>query len=286
MMKRTLVPKLLFSPGVAILLLIVLSFELLFLSEYENDFRLYTLDVGQGDSLLIKTPGYKYILIDGGEKSQVLSELGDVMPFWTKHIDVAIGTHSDSDHIGGLVYVLENYTVGTIYVDELDKEDQDLDRLKRTAQEHKVPMFELKTGDKLSAGDVSLLVLWPDESYIPENNNSTSITIRLTYNDFSALLTGDLEADQEELILRKGYNLQSDVLKVGHHGSKTSTSDKFLLSVMPQLSIISCGKDNKFGHPDSEVLTRLGQVDEYILRTDVDGRIMVRCVLNQCVTRK
>jgi len=263
----------------------LILFELSFLKSIRSEFCVYFLNVGQGDSILVKTPDYKYILIDGGEDKTILEQLGEVLPFWERTIDIVVATHPDKDHIGGLFSVLESYHVGTLYVEKIESPDTNVKKLQASAQENEVKIEELKRGKQIQISELSLLVLWPSEEFISDKNNERSIVMRLTYPGISIMLTGDLEEAQEQELILQGDFLLSNVLKVGHHGSDTSTSELFLQKIRPQLSIISCGKDNKYGHPDDEVLVSLQNINSVVLRTDIIGRIEIVCRKQSCFVR-
>ncbi|MBN2016206.1 MBL fold metallo-hydrolase [Candidatus Dojkabacteria bacterium] len=239
----------------------------------DQEFHLYFLDVGQGDSILISTSNYQNILIDGGESEEVLVELGEVMPFWDKKIDVVIGTHADSDHIGGLSFVLENYDVDVFITSDLEIRDDNLDRIKDIGYEMGIEMKEFIAGDSIDIDGVHLDCLWPEEPFEAENDNQNSVVLRGYYGDFSFLLTGDIESEQESEIVSSNSDINSLVLKAAHHGSKTATSDDFLTAVNPDYIIISCGYDNKFGHPAEEIIDKISSYNIEILRTDRNGRI-------------
>ncbi|MFH0906738.1 MAG: MBL fold metallo-hydrolase [bacterium] len=239
----------------------------------DNLLEVYFFDVGQGDSIFIETPSNKQILIDGGPDKMVLEKLNQTMPLYDRTIDLVILTHPDADHITGLIDVIDYYSIGQILTSgfELDtavyKEWQDLIKLKN------IPVTIVQAGQKIILEkDVIIEILWPDQSLVKNANNS-SVVGRLVYGDSEFLLTGDIEKEVESRLIEQGWNLDSDVLKVGHHGSKTSNSFNFIKAVNPKISVISVGEDNKYGHPNNEILEILK--NSVIYRTDKDGDIEI-----------
>ncbi|OHA91680.1 MAG: hypothetical protein A2758_00860 [Candidatus Zambryskibacteria bacterium RIFCSPHIGHO2_01_FULL_49_18] len=214
--------------------------------------RVYFLDVGQGDAIFIDTPAHKQVLIDGGRNRKVLSELGKIMSFGDRYIDVVIETHPDADHAAGLVAVAERYQTG-LNVDQ------------RSA----------RRGQTIDFGDgVKLILLFPDRDVSGWDTNDGSVVARLDYGESSFLFTGDATIKTENILLNLNREiLDTDVLKVGHHGSRTSTSLMFAEAVTPEFAVISAGKDNTYGHPHKEVLNILNRVGSKIFSTAEKGTI-------------
>ena len=241
---------------------------------YFNNLKLEVIffDVGQGDSIFIEIPlGYQ-ILIDGGPTSVVLEKLGERMPFWDKTIDLIILTHPDHDHISGLLEVLERYKVDNILwtgiLSEGGEYEQWLDLISKEGAE----IIIAKAGQRITAGDARIDVLFPFENLEGENvsdANNTSIVSKLIFGKTSFLFMGDAYKSTERLL----NNIDSDVLKVSHHGSKTSSDKNFISLVSPNIAVISCGQDNSYGHPHQETLDSLLGIE--VLRTDLIGDIKI-----------
>jgi competence protein ComEC len=234
------------------------------------------LDVGQGDAIFIQTPSGKQILIDGGpSETQVLSELGRQMPFWDRTLDLVLLTHPDSDHINGLVPVLERYQVATVIHRQIEMDSETYDYWLELVADEEASVYEGQAGLALTLDEgLGMLVLHPGVD-VWESANDNSVVTRLMYGQVSLLLTGDIEAEVEEHLVgaQHAVPLQSTVLKAAHHGSCSSTTQEFLDAVDPELIIISVGADNTFGHPCDEVLERLKGLPIY--RTDEQGAVEV-----------
>ena len=247
-----------------------------------GDLHVYFLDVGQGDAILIQTSSGDDILIDGGPDEAVLSELGVVLPFWDRTIELMILTHSDSDHVTGLVSVLERYQVDEVWLTGVVHHSAVYEKFLNLIEIKNVHSEIVMAGDDhefVGTGrDLSLQVLFPFENLYGEevkDSNATSIVCRLDYQGRSFLFTGDAPVETELEMVEEGMFLTVDVLKAGHHGSRTSTSLDFLEAVGPGLAVISCGKDNRFNHPHPEVIENLELVNAEIHRTDLEGRIEI-----------
>jgi competence protein ComEC len=232
------------------------------------------LNVGQGDAIFVQTPSGRQVLIDGGpSESTLLSQLGRQMPFWDRSLDMVILTHPDSDHINGLVPVLERYRVEAVVFREMGCENTTCKRWRQLIEAEGAEVYRGEAGLRITLDKgLEIEVLHPGPK-LPDHEsfNSNSIVMRLTYGDISMLLTGDIEAEVEQQLVHKDAPLASTVLKAAHHGSCSSTTPLFLETVQPEMVIISVGADNKFGHPCEEVLERLA--DRPVYRTDEHGTI-------------
>lgn len=234
------------------------------------------IDVGQGDSALIETENGTRLLVDGGEYDAYSEELA---PFLAEKnitsIDYALVSHYHTDHMGGISKLLETGAVRTLLIPKYDDANQNRERIVKKADKHNIEITEICAGDVLDLGDPNLeiCVLHPLEGgFSQENENNNSLVLMLDYLGEKFLFTGDLESDAERVLL-KNYDLEADVLKVGHHGSFSSTSIRFLEEVDPTYAVISAGENNRYGHPHYEVLNLLENDDIRIYRTDKDGDI-------------
>jgi competence protein ComEC len=237
------------------------------------------LDVGQGDAILIKTPDHERILIDGGPSGAVVNKLGENLPFFDKKIDLIILTHPHADHLDGLIEVLKRYEVKKILSTGVTHTTPDYLAWLEEIKKQNVPMEIAVAGQTIDfGGGVKMEILYPSEGLAGksvENLNNTSIVAKLIFGQTSFLFTGDAEAEAEENLLAENFDLRADVLKVAHHGSKSSTSDSFLEKVRPKFAVISVGADNQFGHPSVMTLKRLEKIGAEILRTDEDGDVKI-----------
>ena len=251
------------------------------LTQPDGQLHLHFLDVGQGDGIFIQTPSGRQVLIDGGDDSQQLfAELGAVMPFWDRQIDQAIVTHPDWDHMGGQIDLPGRFTLGQAIISENGRGHKDSQLWLAALDAENVPVVGLQQGGWLDLGDgVALWALWPPREEelqgLDENDkNERSLVLKLVYGEFSALLTGDIGLPSEERLLREGQPVVAHVLKVGHHGSEHSSSPAFVEAVGPSVAVIQVGAENRYGHPDQEVLEILG--GRLVLRNDKEGRVHIR----------
>lgn len=252
---------------------LVLANILVYLSLYErrpNGFlSVYFFDVGQGDAILIESPSRQRILVDGGRNRKVLTELGKVMPFADRRIDVVIATHPDSDHIGGLPEIISRYKVGVFMEPGIQLESSLENELQSRLENKDVPVVLARRGMVLTlGGGARLEILFPIKDVSNWETNRASIVSRLVYGEHEFLLTGDSPSQIESvLIALDKERLNVEVLKAGHHGSRTSTSPEFAKATNPEYAIISAGRDNTYGHPHQEVIEILNKVRAKILST-------------------
>jgi competence protein ComEC len=249
----------------------------LFSPKSEKNLEVIFLDVGQGDSILIKSPFGQKILIDGGPDNSVLSGLGKELTWWDRKIDLMILTHPHDDHVTGLIGVLKRYKVEKIlYTGTLHNSPNYLKWLE-VIKEKKIHLVIADKKQKIILGeDLILEIIYPDKNFLNKhspNLNNTSIVARLIHEKNSFLFTGDIEEETELELVGKNIDLGANVLKVAHHGSDTSSLDKFLKAVSPKIAIILVGEDNNFDFPSRRVLRRLEENNIKILRTDIDGTI-------------
>lgn len=234
---------------------------------------IHIIDVGQGDSILIQTPNKKNILVDGGTEDSEHIIKSYLKKQKIKSFDIVISTHPDSDHIGSLDYIVDNYDIKKFYMPEQSTDTTSYSNLITSCNNKNLNIDYLYKDDSIKIeDDISLYVLNP--SYIQTDNNLNSIVFNLIYNDKTFLFTGDSEVPNEKDIIC-AYNLNDvDFLKVGHHGSSSSTSVEFLESISPDLAAISCGYKNQYGHPHKKTLDNLRNEDILIYRTDLLGDIV------------
>lgn len=233
------------------------------------------LDVGQGDAIFIQTPNGNQILVDGGPPNgKVVKELSRIMPFYDRSIDMIILSHPHADHLGGLSEVLSRYKVTTVIDSGTDYKTAEHDAYEETILKNGVKhLLGLRGMKIISADGANFKIILPAINSPELGPHEGMLVSKLTYGGDSFLLTGDMEAPLEKYLLVLGENLKSDVLKVGHHGSKTSTSLEFLAAVNPKYAVISVGEGNKYGHPHQEVLDRLKNFGAQIFRTDKDSTV-------------
>ncbi len=226
------------------------------------------LDIGQGDAIWIQAPNGRELLIDSGPDQSIIDRLGETKNFFDRTIDMILATHSDTDHIGGFPYVLDRYKIGTVIESEISSPTL-IDRTfgQKVASEH-ANTLTARNGERIILDPkygVVIDVLFPDQNPNGWETNEASIVVKVSYGDTSFLLTGDSPSDVEDYLVRTyGVQLRSDVLKLGHHGSKTSSSDIFLQMVRPITTIVSAGLGNKYGHPAPEVIERVESITAQI----------------------
>ncbi len=267
---------------------IFLSFSMLFFSYrfFNKDIKLTFLDVGQGDSSLITTVKGKKILIDGGGSSSVANYYYDVggkitvpallkLGVWS--IDTIVVTHIHEDHLEGLLKVIENFKVGKVILPDTPYKSAISNKFLMSCKEKRIGISYIKEGDKLFIDkDTEINFVFPEKELIKGSNsdeNNNSIVARLIYRNFKVLYTADIEKEAESRLINK--DIKADVLKVAHHGSKTSSTSEFINKVGPKISIISVGKNN-FGHPNDEVIERLKNMSDLVFRTDKNGAISLK----------
>lgn len=237
--------------------------------------HLYFLDIGQGDGILIQTPSGRQLLIDGGaSRERLLTQLGEVMPWWDRSLDMVLATHPDRDHMAAQEVVPERFRIDYALDTPATQEDEGAEEWRSAVESGGAEINIQHAGGWVDLGDgVALWVLWPQATPVEGDNasNENSLVTKLVYGDFSVLLTGDAGIPSESTWLAQGLPLEADVLKVGHHGSAHSTSTGLVEAVDPEWAVIQVGATNSYGHPTEDVLDVLAGRE--ILRTDEDGRI-------------
>ncbi|OGJ49237.1 hypothetical protein A2335_05120 [Candidatus Peregrinibacteria bacterium RIFOXYB2_FULL_32_7] len=237
------------------------------------------LNIGQGDSILIQTTNLQNILIDGGPDQKVLEELGETLPIFFNQIDLMILTHPHADHINGLVEVLKRYEVKKVLISGINYNNNFYDEFLKSIKEQKIPL-EIATANKdfdLNK-KIFLDILYPINSLAGkniENVNNSSIVAKLIINsNHKILLTGDAEQETENKELLTDFDLSAEILKAGHHGSKTASSLNYLQAINPKTTIIQSGIANTFNHPHQETLDKFNNLGFEIRRNDMEGRII------------
>jgi competence protein ComEC len=234
------------------------------------------LDIGQGDSIFIEAPSGRQMLIDGGKNRSVIRQLSKVMPWYDRTIDVVLATHPDADHIGGLPDILARYQAGLIVESSVkDEGGEDSAAFEKASAEEGAQRLVAERGQIIDLGKgVYLEILFPDRAVPTIETNTGSVVARLVYGDTSFMLTGDSPKAIEEYLIRlDGDALESDVLKAGHHGSRTSSDISFLGFVSPEYGIYSRGCDNSYGHPHDEVKEVFARLGIPTLDTCEEGNI-------------
>lgn len=244
----------------------------------DSKLHVYILDVGQGDSILIRK-GNQEILIDGGpDATGVCRGLGEALPFWDRSIELVVLTHPDSDHLTGLIEVMRRYRVKQVITGPAEATSGAFIEWRRLLDERGIEPVRAEAGMEILMSGGHLTVLHPEEALIRQDSldsNESSVVLRLEYGNFSLLLPADIGTETERHLLREDQKLQSTVLKVAHHGSDTSTSAEFLNEVHPLVAVISVGANNLFGHPSETVLSLLRQVtgEKRLFLTSRDGTV-------------
>lgn len=235
---------------------------------------LHMIDVGQGDALLIETDG-KYALVDAGPGAHEKDLISYLDGLGVKDIEFAVFTHPHEDHIGGADNVLKKYNVNRVLLPDAETSTAAFEKMLKEIDRKNIDTDTPQPGDNFTLGEAVFTVLSPmGDSY--EGLNEYSIVLRLDFGRISMLLTGDAETVNEKEILSSRYSslLKCDLLKVGHHGSVSSTSDAFLRKVSPDIAFISCGVDNDYGHPHDETIQKLADAGCKIYRTDYSGTVL------------
>jgi len=255
----------------------LISWYFVFEFSKEPYLTVYFFNVGEGDGILIQTPFKNQILIDGGPDSKILEKLSKVMPFWDKTIEVLILTHPDKDHLTGQISVLKHYKVENLIWNGLKSEITEYKQWENLVQEKQIKIFKVQDYKRVKEKNLILTFLWPKNSsnFVFQNSNDLSIVAKLKYYQNSFLFTGDISSLGEKALISlwDKKTLESQVLKVAHHGSKYSTSEEFLLKVQPEFAVISVGKDNPYFHPHFQTLENLKKHGTTIFRTDLNGDI-------------
>lgn len=268
---------------IIICLLIVLILINFIIYIFPQKLRIFFIDVGQGDSTLIITPDKKTVLIDGGGSDSF--DVGEkvLLPYLLDRrilkVDYVLISHFDTDHCGGILTIMEKVKVKNIIISEQAEHSENYERFKKLMIHKKIRLIEVKKGDKIKIGRYSeFKILFPTSRLLSENPlNNNSIVAQFNYNNFKMLFTGDIEKLAEQQILKtEKAEIRADILKVAHHGSKTSSIPEFIKAVRPRIALIGVGKNNTFGHPNQQTIKNLENIKCRIYRTDLQGEIIIR----------
>jgi len=235
--------------------------------------KVHFIDVGQADSILIQTPDGKSMLIDAGNNADGQAVVSYLKGQGVSKIDILVGTHPHEDHIGGMDNVINSFEIGQIYMPKVSHTTKTYEDVLTAISRKGLKITSPTPGSTFSLGEVRFTILAPNSSTY-EDMNDYSIVLKMEYGNTSFLFTGDAEQVSENEIIAKGYNLKADVLKVGHHGSSSSTSQAFLDKVSPKYAVIMVGSDNNYGHPHKETMDKLEAKGIPVYRTDENGTIV------------
>lgn len=271
------------AQGIVSFLILIFAAVFLFLSDsqtlpaQEGEMKVWFFDVGQGDATFLEFPTGEQVLIDAGVNGRILQKLGSVMSPLDREIDIVIATHPDADHIGGIADVFEHYEVGSFYETGARKYTRTVDHMVEAVQMEGAEHRYISKGEEIQFGDTILETLYPEETYediVPDDANELSLTFLLRYGETELLLPGDLGKEGELEITDELFDI--DILKSGHHGSSTSSAAKFLNTIKAEVVIVSAGLDNRYGHPHDIVMKRYRDRNMRVLRTDLDGDVLLR----------
>ncbi len=253
--------------------------SLLFSLEGRSALSLTVFDVGQADAIFFETPDRYQVLIDGGGDARILQKLGSAMPFWDRKIDLLILTHPHADHVGGLVDVLKRYRVGAVIESNANYGTAEYAEWQKLKKEKNIVSYSAILGMRVGVGRYTRVRILSPFSPMNEvslkNPHDANVTALVYFGASKFLLMGDAEDKIERGILARGINPRANMLKVGHHGSRTSSSEAFLAAVSPEVSVISAGRKNRYGHPHQEILDRLVAYSQQVFRTDRDGDVTI-----------
>lgn len=246
------------------------------LNIYKNNMSVHYIYVGQGDSTLVIAPNKKTVLIDSGDNEHGMRVVSYIKKLGISKLDVVIATHPDSDHIGGMDKVIKNFDIGTFAMPDVVAETNQYKQMMVELKNKKINTKPLYTYDEINLDEnIEYEILSPEKGKTYQDRNEYSIVSKITYKNTSFMIMGDATIENEMSIINNVPNIDIDVLKVGHHGSSTSTSEYFLKKTTPSVAIISCGKNNKYHHPHKIVLDLLEKYKILYYRTDLQGDIVL-----------
>lgn len=243
----------------------------------DSEFQIHVIDVGQGDSILVVADG-ETMLIDAAESGAAPAITEYLQNLGIEQLDMAVATHFHADHIGGFANVLHEIPAETVLEpvcpDSLVPATRTYERYLDAVEETGAELTAVQVGDTFSLGGAAITVLAPIPGKGSKDSNNISVVLRIEYDGVTALFTGDMETPEEQTILDSGRSVRADFIKIGHHGSDTSTGEAFLAQVNPQFAAISCGADNSYGHPSQQTLDRLHAYTDDVLITAQSGNIV------------
>ncbi len=244
---------------------------------HDNNLRIWFFDVGQGDGMLIRTPYHQDIIIDGGPSNTLVGKVGRTLPFWDRDIELLFVTHPHTDHYKGLFNIIKKYKVERIMMSDVDSPNATYTRFIEEITKRNIPITFIHEPLRIRMGkNLTFDIMYPDHALgAYKNMNDSSVVGLLTFQNTTVMLPGDLEAKGEKYLVAQKRNLKADVLKVGHHGSKTSTSEAWLNAVDPEYAVVSVGVRNGYGHPAPSVIERLKTHNVTTYRTDQHGDIIL-----------
>ena len=245
------------------------------LREHKGILTFAVLDIGQGDALFIESPTGEHVLVDGGPDKTLLREVSQVMPWYDRHIDMLVVTNPDKDHYEGFIPLLDKYSVDVVLEPGTINKYPEYGVLEKKIADKHIPEILARRGQIVELGGGAYLqILFPDRDVSGLSSNDGSIVMRLVYGSTSVALQGDSTAAIEHyLVGLDGANLKSTILKAGHHGSKTSSTEEYVAAVAPQWTVISSGADNSYGHPNQETLDTMNKLNIPTYDTCNNGRI-------------
>jgi len=265
---------------ISLCLLAAISLSFVFIARSHSGrglLRVSFLNVGQGDAIFIQAPNGAQFVIDGGPGDNLLSELGSVIPFYDHSIDGIMVTNPDLDHYAGFIGMLSRYSVGLDVEAGTVSHTPNYESLQKIITEKKIPKVIAKRGMKIildRGAGVYIEILFPDRDVSNLSTNDGSIISKLVYGETSVMLQGDSPQKIEQYLISLDKNiLQADILKLGHHSSRTSTASEYVAAVSPKYAVASLGKDNSYGFPHQETIDTLAAAHVPFLRTDIEGRI-------------
>ena len=245
-------------------------------ADARDGLSVHMIDVGQGDATLIRQ-GSAAMLIDAGTADSRDALIAYLKNQGIERLDIVIATHAHTDHIGGMTQVLKTFPVDTFIMRSMPEgftpTTATYERMLTTLADKHIPVKEAAVGDTYRLGDTTVRIVGPTRDF--EDMNNQSVVCLVTYGSRRFLFTADAKADSEQAMLASGQDLSADVLKIAHHGSASSTIKKFLQAVNPSVALISCGKDNDYGHPHQETLQKLKKQKAAVYRTDRQGTVVV-----------